>query len=132
MQNVSRRSTDLSGGIQAGNIDESGAISFGGSYSGRGEVRRSERFVTQLTVSVAEVLPNGDLAISGSQNMRVNGEDTIVAVRGRIRAIDLDGDNRVPSNRIADAQINYDGHGFVSRSSRPGLINRLFSFLGIG
>ena len=64
--------------------------------------------------------------------MRVNGEDTIVAVRGRIRAIDLDGDNRVPSNRIADAQINYDGHGFVSRSSRPGLINRLFSFLGIG
>jgi flagellar L-ring protein precursor FlgH len=38
----------------------------------------------------------------------------------------------VLSSRIADAMINYDGRGFVSRSAKPGIVNRIFSFLGLG
>ena len=131
MQNNSRRSSEVNGNIGVGSIDESAEISFGGGYSGRGEVRRAERFVTQMTVSVIEVVGNGDLIIGGQQAMRINGEDTAVSVRGRVRAVDVDADNRIASNRIADAQINYDGRGFVSRSARPGIINRIFSFLGL-
>ena len=48
-----------------------------------------------------------------------------------IRPSDIDGDNRVASNRIADAQINYNGKGFVSRSAKPGIIQNIFSFLGL-
>lgn len=132
MQNSSRRATDLGGSISAGSISESGDIRFGGGYSGKGEVRRSERFLTQLTVTVAEVLPNGDLAIFGKQNLQINGEQTMVSVRGRIRTADLDGDNRVASNRIAEAQIDYKGRGFVTRSAKPGLLNLIFNFLGLG
>lgn len=130
--NGSRKSTDLSGGLRVGGIDESGQLSLGGGYSGRGEVRRSERLVTQLSVTVTEVLANGDYRILGEQLMHVNGENTRVAVRGRIRPADIRSDNSVLSSRIAEAQIDYDGKGFVSRSARPGLINRIFSFLGIG
>ena len=43
-----------------------------------------------------------------------------------------DGVAVVLSSRIADAQINYDGKGFVSRSAKPGIVNRILSFLGIG
>jgi flagellar L-ring protein precursor FlgH len=85
-----------------------------------------------MTATIAEILPNGDLVINGSQRLHVNGEATIVEVRGRIRTADIDSENRVPSNRIADAQINYNGKGFVSRSAKPGLIQRLFSLLGLG
>lgn len=131
MQNNSRRSSQVEGSLGVGSIDESAELGFGGSYSGRGEVRRAERFVTQMTVTVAEVLANGDLVIGGQQAMKINGEDTLVSVRGRVRAIDVDADNRIASNRIADAQIDYNGSGFVSRSARPGLINRIFSFLGL-
>jgi flagellar L-ring protein precursor FlgH len=131
-QNASRKSTDLSGGFRAGSIDESGQLSIGGGYSGRGEVRRSERLVAQLSVTVVEVLPNGDYRIHGEQRMHVNGENTIIAVRGRIRSVDIRSDNSVLSGRIADAQINYNGKGFVSRSAKPGLLNRVFSFLGLG
>ena len=53
-------------------------------------------------------------------------------MRGRIRPADITSDNSVLSSRIADAQINYDGKGFVSRSAKPGVINRVFSFLGLG
>lgn len=131
MQNNSRRSSQVEGSVGVGSIDERAELGFGSSYSGRGEVRRAERFVTQMTVTVIEVLANGDLVIGGQQAMKINGEDTLVSVRGRVRAIDVDAENRIASNRIADAQIDYNGSGFVSRSARPGLINRIFSFLGL-
>lgn len=130
-QNNSRKATDVSGNLRAGSIDERGELSFGGGYSGKGEVRRSERLVAQLTVTIVEILPNGDYNITGEQRMHVNGENTMIAVRGRIRQVDIRTDNSVLSSRIANAEISYDGKGFVSRSAKPGLINRIFSFLGL-
>lgn len=130
-QHKSSKSTDLSGSISGGSLNEQGALSFGGGYSGRGEATRTEKFVTQMSLSVQQILPNGDLVVGGEQWLRVNGERTRVAVRGRIRTADIDAHNSILSTRIADAQIDYDGHGFVSRSSKPGLISSIFSFLGL-
>lgn len=131
VQSGTQRSSAASGHLGVGSIDEGADISLGGSFAGRGEVRRSERFVTQMTASISELLPNGDLLIGGAQRLNVNGESTLVEVRGRIRSADIDTENRVPSNRIADAQINYNGKGFVSRSAKPGLVQRLFGLLGL-
>jgi len=130
-QSSSRRSTDLSGGLRAGGVDESGQLSFGGGFTGRGETRRSEKLVAQLSVTIEEVLPNGDYRIVGRQQLHVNGELTTIAVRGRVRPADIASDNSVLSSRIADAQIDYDGKGFVSRGAKPGLITRLFNLLGL-
>ncbi|QNA82924.1 flagellar basal body L-ring protein FlgH [Sphingomonas sp. So64.6b] len=128
----SSKSSRLGGQISAGSLNESGNLSFGGGYTGGGQVQRSERFVTQITVVVSEVLPNGDLIVTGEQQMRVNGETSNIGVRGRVRLADINAENMVASNRVANAQINYDGRGFVSKSARPGLINRVFRFLGLG
>lgn len=126
-----QRSSAIDGRIDAGKLDESAGLTIGGSYNGRGEVKRSERFVTQITATIADILPSGDLLISGTQKMNINEETTLVEIRGRIRPADIDLENRVSSNRIADAQINYKGQGFISRSAKPGLIHRLFSLLGL-
>jgi flagellar L-ring protein precursor FlgH len=130
-QTSTRRGTDLGGGVRAGSLNENAELSFGGGFTGRGETRRSERFAAQITVTVREVLPNGDLVVGGEQLLLVNGERTRIGVRGRVRAADISAENVVPSSRIADAQIDYGGRGFVSRSARPGLINRIFRFLGL-
>lgn len=131
MQNGTRRATAIGGRFGAGSIDESADLSIGSTFDGKGEVRRSERFVTQMSASITDMLPNGDYAIGGNQTLFINGETTVVEVRGRIRPSDIDAENRVPSNRIADAQIKYNGKGFVSRSAKPGLVHRLFGFLGL-
>ena len=130
-QNNSRKSTDLRGSIQGGSLSESGSIEFGGGYSGRGEVKRAEKLVAQISLTVQDVLPNGDLVVAGEQWLKVNGERTRIGVRGRVRTADIRADNSVLSNRIADAEIDYDGRGFVSRSAKPGFITRIFSFLGL-
>lgn len=131
-QNSSRKSTEIGGSIDFANIQEGGDLKFGGGYTGRGEVKRSEKLVAQISVIVQQVLPNSDLIIGGEQWLRVNGERTRIAVRGRIRTADIRSDNSILSSRIADAEIDYDGRGFVSRSAKPGLVNRIFSFLGLG
>ncbi|HEY0148097.1 MAG TPA: flagellar basal body L-ring protein FlgH [Allosphingosinicella sp.] len=131
-QNTSRKKTDVGGSINVGSINESASLDFGGGYTGRGEVRRSERLVAQITVVVQETLPNGDFLVTGEQWMRVNGETTRIGVQGRVRRADISSQNTVLSSRIADAKISYDGRGFVSRSAKPGLVNRIFSFLGLG
>jgi len=130
-QNTARRTSSIAGAVRGGSTDESGELSLNGAYSGQGQVSRSESFVTQISVAIETVLPNGDFAIGGQQLLHVNGEDTIIRIRGRVRPTDITGDNRVLSTRIADAQINYDGRGFVSRNARPGILQRLFGLLGL-
>lgn len=128
----SSKNTSLSGGISVGSIDESADLGIRGGYSGSGEVERSDRFLARMAAQVVEVLPNGDFIVEGKQNLMINGEQRNIAVRGQVRQADITSDNSIPSARLANAEINYDGKGWVSRSAKPGLINRIFSFLGIG
>jgi len=130
-QNSSRKSTDFSGSIEVPGFSKEAEIGFGGGYSGKGEVRRSERFISQMSLTVRAVLPNGDLVIGGDQWLLINGERTRIGVRGRVRVADIRSDNSVTSTRIADAEIDYNGRGFVSRSAKPGIITKIFSFLGL-
>lgn len=131
LRNGSSRSTDIGGGVRGVGVDEDVSLEFGGSYAGRGETVRSEQFVAQMSAVVTGLLDNGDLEIEGRQLLMINGEETEVFVRGRIRRLDIQEGNFVLSSRIANAEINYDGEGFVSRSAKPGLITRVFRFLGI-
>lgn len=128
----SKRNTQLGGAISGGSINESGALQLGGGYSGGGAVTRSDKLVAQITVTVRDVLPNGDLLVAGQQIMKLNGENTQIGIEGRLRREDVNPDNRVLSTRIADAKIIYDGKGFVARSAKPGLVARVFRFLGLG
>jgi flagellar L-ring protein precursor FlgH len=134
-QTGTSRDTRLGGHVSAGHpgsgIDESAALGFSGSFGGNGQTSRSGRMVAQISVRVDSVYPNGDLAISGAQALNISGEHTNIRIRGRVRPADIAGDNSVLSARIADAQIDYEGSGFVSSSARPGLIQRIFSFLGL-
>lgn len=128
----SAKDTSLDGSISTDGLNETLSFGIGGSYRGLGETERSDRFVASMAAQIEDVLPNGDFVIAGSQNLLVNGERRDIKVRGQVRAIDILPDNTVASSRLANAMINYDGKGYVTRSAKPGLLNRIFSFLGIG
>ncbi|MBS0503420.1 MAG: flagellar basal body L-ring protein FlgH [Proteobacteria bacterium] len=127
----SRKRTKLDGRISGGSLDESGSFGFGGAYDGEGRSGRSDRVVARLSASVALVYPNGDLLVSGVQHLHVNGELTAIRVQGRVRPQDIGADNSVQSTRLADAIIEYNGRGFSTRGAKPGIVTRLFGFLGL-
>ena len=127
-----KKNSQLFGGIRAGSsFDESAGLDLRNSSDNVGSTGRSGRMVAQISATVEERLANGDLRIVGSQILNINGERTTIRVKGRVRPVDISAGNAVLSSRLADATIDYDGTGFVSRSARPGIVTRIFNWLGL-
>ena len=98
---------------------------------GAGSTERSGNLLAQVSVRVTEVHANGDLVVSGAQSLKINGEEQLITLSGVVRPTDVGADNTVQSTRIADARIRFDGEGFVTDQSKPGLLARLFNLLGL-
>ncbi|WP_172200437.1 flagellar basal body L-ring protein FlgH [Niveibacterium sp. COAC-50] len=99
--------------------------------TGAGRMQRSGRLLAQITVAVTEILPSGDLAVAGEQQLDLNGEAQTIRVRGRLRSTDIDERNVVQSNRLADARIQFVGDGFLTDAGKPGLLSRLLTLFGL-
>jgi flagellar L-ring protein precursor FlgH len=98
---------------------------------GAGRTQRSGRLLAQLSVTVTEVLPGGDLLVAGQQSLKINAEEQVITLHGIVRPRDIDAGNTVLSGRIAQARIEFDGAGFVTQQSRPGWLARFFALLGM-
>lgn len=94
--------------------------------SGSGQAGQSNSLSGSITVTVAEVLPNGILAVRGEKWMTLNTGDELVRISGLVRADDIATDNTVASTRVADARITYSGTGSFADASQPGWLSRFF------
>jgi len=98
--------------------------------AGTGETSRGAVLTANLSARVAHVLPNGYLVIEGTKRVQVSSENQVVTVRGVIRPVDLDTNNSILSNRIAEMEVLVNGKGVVNDSiHRPNFLYRLI--LGI-
>lgn len=94
-------------------------VGSGSTFSGDGSVRRSERVLLRVAATVTEVMPNGTLAIAGSQEVRVNNELRELLVTGYVRPADISRLNEVSYDRIAQARISYGGRGQITDMQQP-------------
>ena len=117
--------------ITAGGIQRGGSISQSGSFDGGGTTQRANKLLVTLSVTVREVLPNGDLLVHGDQSLTVNMEQHKVAIDGRVRPQDVGGDNTVLSTRLADARFEYVGDGDLSDRLTRAWWRQLLDLLGL-
>jgi len=95
------------------------------SYDGSGTTSRNETMTAYITVRVMEVMPNGNLFIQGTREVKVNNETQHIILSGTIRPADISPDNTVLSSYIGDARIEYTGSGALSDKQKPGWLTRL-------
>lgn len=94
-------------------------LSSANNSQGTGSVRRNETVTLRVGATVTQVLANGNLVLSGRQQVRVNHELRDMAVAGVIRPQDIASDNTVKHDRLAEARITYGGQGTLSDVQQP-------------
>jgi flagellar L-ring protein precursor FlgH len=87
--------------------------------NGAGATERSESIELNVAAVVTDVLPNGNLMIRGSQEVRVNAELRVLTIGGIVRPADIGAENTISYERIAEARISYGGRGRLTEVQQP-------------
>jgi len=111
--------------------DPSNLVKMGSDTSnvGAGSVDRSEDINLTLAAIVTQTLPNGNLVVSGHQQVRVNNELRDLQIAGIVRTEDITQDNTVNLSQIAEARVSYGGQGQITDVQQPRYGSQLYDIL---
>ncbi|WP_374353778.1 flagellar basal body L-ring protein FlgH [Chitinimonas sp.] len=105
-------------------------LSHDNKFAGKGQTSASNTFTGQITVTVNDILPNGNLAIAGEKQVNIRGEISYLRVSGVVSPRDILAGNVVSSTKIAEARIEEMGTGAVASADKAGWLQQFFfSFL---
>jgi flagellar L-ring protein precursor FlgH len=116
-------------GVQGANQSPALDAESGSDFHGKGTVDRSETINLRLAAVVVQVLPNGNLAVAGRQEVRVNNDLREIKVAGVIRPEDIRSDNTITSDKIAEARISYGGRGTITDVQQPRYGQQIFDVI---
>lgn len=95
-------------------------------FSGKGEGANTNVFTGTMTATVIEVLPNGNLLVSGEKQLAIGHQTEYVRVSGVVNPSFVDSTNAIDSSKIADARIEYKSAGYISEAQVMGWLARFF------
>ncbi len=96
-------------------------------FDGAGESKQNNSITGSVTVTVSEVLVNGNLVVQGEKLITLNQGHEHVRFSGIVRPADIDSDNTVVSTKVANARIIYAGQGQIADAGVMGWMARFFS-----
>lgn len=104
---------------QGASLSDAVALDSSSQTVGKGSVKRKEKLTLRVAATIIDVLPNGVLAISGSQELRVNFELRELLVTGFVRPEDVSRQNEITYDKIASARVSYGGRGQITDVQQP-------------
>jgi flagellar L-ring protein FlgH len=95
-------------------------------FDGAGSSSQSNSLRGDITVTVIERYPNGNLLIRGEKWVTLNQGKEFIRLSGIVRPYDIEPDNSLLSSKVADAQITYSSKGVMAAANRMGFVSRFF------
>ncbi len=95
-------------------------------FSGKGASSADNNFTGTITVTVIEVLPNGNLVVSGEKQVAINQGNEFIRFSGVVNSTQISGANTVQSTQVADARIEYRANGYIDEAQVMGWLARFF------
>lgn len=96
------------------------------SANGSGTSKAASSFNSNISLTVIDVLPNGNLQVSGEKQVKMNGEMQFIRLSGIVNPRDIRSGNTVSSQKIADARIEQINQGNNNAFAQPGWLSRIF------
>ncbi len=109
-------------GNERADVEASG----GNSFNGKGGANARNTFSGTLTVTVDQVLVNGNLHVVGEKQIAINQGTEFIRFSGVVNPRTISGSNSVPSTQVADARIEYVGNGYINEAQNMGWLQRFF------
>jgi flagellar L-ring protein precursor FlgH len=97
------------------------------SFSGDASADQSNSLQGNISVTVVDILSNGNLIVRGEKWMTLNSGEEYIRVSGLLRKEDVSLDNVVSSTKLANARISYSGTGDLANSQKMGWLGRVFN-----
>ncbi|HAL40234.1 MAG TPA: flagellar basal body L-ring protein [Polaromonas sp.] len=94
--------------------------------SAKGGANAMNTFNGVITVTVVDVLPNGNLLVSGEKQMLINQGTEFIRFSGVVNPRLVSANNTVPSTQVADARIEYSAKGYIDEAQTMGWLQRIF------
>ena len=95
-------------------------------FAGGGASNSNNNFTGTITVTVIEVLPNGNLLVSGEKQIGINQGLEFIRLSGIVNPIHIGNNSTISSIQIADARIEYRGNGYIDEAQTMGWLSRFF------
>ena len=95
----------------------------------KADYKDERSFIDSITVVVMDVLPNGNLIVMGTRRRNIAGDIQNIEVSGIVRPSDIEFDNTVKSEQVADFNIITKNGGVSAPYTRPGWLGRIFDIL---
>lgn len=86
----------------------------------------SNNFTGVLTVTVIDVLPNGNLVVSGEKQVALDKGSEFIRFSGVVNPNTITGTNTVPSTQVADARIEYRTNSQIDKAQVLAVMARFF------
>ena len=99
-------------------------------FEGNGQLSSSDKMMGSISAMIIEVLPNGNFILEGKRMLKVDGQERNIIISGIVRPEDISADNTILSKNLADAKIEFDEKGPISRYRKVGLLKRIWDFIG--
>ncbi|MFU8787605.1 MAG: flagellar basal body L-ring protein FlgH [Methylobacter sp.] len=94
-------------------------------FSGMGTSDQGNSLTGSISVTVVELLPNGNLSVRGEKRVALNQGDEFVRLSGIVRPVDINAANMISSDKVADVTIMYVGEGAMADTARMGWLSRI-------
>ena len=101
-------------------------ISGDNSFGGKGGANANNTFNGTITVTVNQVLSNGNLHVVGEKQIAINQGTEFILFSGVVNQRTISGSNSVTSPQVADARIEYGGNGYINEAQTMGWLQRFF------
>lgn len=95
-------------------------------FDGKGATTSTNAFTGTITVTVIEVLANGNLVIAGEKQIGIRRNSEVLKFTGVVNPSQIQPGNVISSTQVADVRLDYRGGGYIEEAQVKGWLTRFF------